>query len=502
LIEMVLLLNCVLLFCMLINSAPGEQYLQKMLYKHSFYRPRLALPDGRVPFWEIQKDAIASSEMLRLVPSVRGMSGAAWNTKPMVESSYWSVEITFRIHGQGRFGGDGMAFWYTAFKGQKGPVFGSNDYWNGLGIFFDTYDNDGQASVNDNPYVMAVINDGTKSFDHANDGRSMARGGCQLNYRNRHGPTKAKIEYKQNKLIVGITDGLSFYSPYQDCIILDNVQLPPNGFFGLSAATGGVADDHDVLSFVVFGLILDTAEKKGDLPDAEREQLKAKFEDMKKQFEAEKEQFQKEHPDEKPSESDDEEQFEQEEREDATERIVRQLFEGQAKVILAVTRFEQTLDSVAKRQEAIQSYLSSGGAVKPHATGDVVGGDTFNRQEVMQVMDFVRSATAILREQQSVLQQIMSNVNSLEHKIRIACAQGNQPVANREPAHSTGLEEIKRELEKIHLLQRTQQLPRIPPQEIRECLSLTHLCVVIAVQSIIVIIVIFFRSRGDKQKFY
>ncbi|KRZ89599.1 Protein ERGIC-53, partial [Trichinella sp. T8] len=491
LIEMVLLLNCVLLFCMLINSAPGEQYLQKMLYKHSFYRPRLALPDGRVPFWEIQKDAIASSEMLRLVPSVRGMSGAAWNTKPMVESSYWSVEITFRIHGQGRFGGDGMAFWYTAFKGQKGPVFGSNDYWNGLGIFFDTYDNDGQASVNDNPYVMAVINDGTKSFDHANDGRSMARGGCQLNYRNRHGPTKAKIEYKQNKLALQM-----------DCRFIHPIKIVSFWIMCSCLQMDFLAYDHDVLSFVVFGLILDTAEKKGDLPDAEREQLKAKFEDMKKQFEAEKEQFQKEHPDEKPSESDDEEQFEQEEREDATERIVRQLFEGQAKVILAVTRFEQTLDSVAKRQEAIQSYLSSGGAVKPHATGDVAGGDTFNRQEVMQVMDFVRSATAILREQQSVLQQIMSNVNSLEHKIRIACAQGNQPVANREPAHSTGLEEIKRELEKIHLLQRTQQLPRIPPQEIRECLSLTHLCVVIAVQSIIVIIVIFFRSRGDKQKFY
>ncbi|KRZ71610.1 Protein ERGIC-53, partial [Trichinella papuae] len=467
LIEMVLLLNCIVLFCMLINSAPGEQYLQKMLYKHSFYRPRLALPDGRVPFWEIQKDAIASSEMLRLVPSVRGMSGAAWNTKPMVEASYWSVEITFRIHGQGRFGGDGMLL--KAKKGQCSVVTTTGMDLASFSILM--------TMMNDNPYVMAVINDGTKSFDHANDGRSVARGGCQINYRNRHGPTKAKIEYKQNRLIVGITDGLSFYSPYQDCIILDNVQLPPNGFFGLSAATGGVADDHDVLSFVVFGLLPDTAEKKGDLPDAEREQLKAKFEDMKKQFEAEKEQ------------------------EDVTERIVRQLFEGQAKVILTVNRFEQTLDSVAKRQEAIQNYLSSGGAVKPHAAGVVAGGETFNRQEVMQVMDFVRSATAILREQQSVLQQIMSNVNSLEHKIRTACAQ-DKPVANREPAHSTAMEEIKRELEKIHLLQRTQQLPRIPPQEIKECLSLTHLCIVIAVQSIIVISVIFFRSRSDKQKFY
>ncbi|KRZ05565.1 Protein ERGIC-53 [Trichinella zimbabwensis] len=173
---------------------------------------------------------------------------------------------------------------------------------------------------------------------------------------------KSDREAKKIWQQVGITDGLSFYSPYQDCIILDNVQLPPNGFFGLSAAT----DDHDVLSFVVFGLLPDTAEKKGDLPDAEREQLKAKFEEMKRHFEAEKVQFQKEHPDEKPSESDDDEQFEQEEREDVTERIVRQLFE-----------------------EAIQNYLSSGGADKPHAAGVVASGETFNHQEVMQVMDFV-----------------------------------------------------------------------------------------------------------------
>ncbi|KRZ00897.1 hypothetical protein T11_13040, partial [Trichinella zimbabwensis] len=33
------------------------------------------------------------------------------------------------------------------------------------------------------------------------DGRSVARGGYQINYRNRHGLTKVKIEYKQNKLL-------------------------------------------------------------------------------------------------------------------------------------------------------------------------------------------------------------------------------------------------------------------------------------------------------------
>ena len=32
-------------------------------------------------------------------------------------------------------------------KGIEGPVFGSNDYWKGLAVFFDSFDNDGQVGV-------------------------------------------------------------------------------------------------------------------------------------------------------------------------------------------------------------------------------------------------------------------------------------------------------------------------------------------------------------------
>lgn len=56
-----------------------------------------------------------------------------------------------------------QAIWYTAEKGKEGPVFGSNDQWNGLGLFFDSFDNDG---LKNNPYVLAMLNDGTKVYDH------------------------------------------------------------------------------------------------------------------------------------------------------------------------------------------------------------------------------------------------------------------------------------------------------------------------------------------------
>ena len=42
-------------------------------------------------------------------------------------------------------------------------MFGSTDKWKGLGIFFDSFDNDGQRN---NPYIMAMVNDGTLVYDH------------------------------------------------------------------------------------------------------------------------------------------------------------------------------------------------------------------------------------------------------------------------------------------------------------------------------------------------
>jgi hypothetical protein len=57
-----------------------------------------------------------------------------------------------------------QAFWYTQSKGAyDGEVFGSSDKWVGLGLFFDSFDNDGKHN---NPYIMAVLNDGTKQFAH------------------------------------------------------------------------------------------------------------------------------------------------------------------------------------------------------------------------------------------------------------------------------------------------------------------------------------------------
>lgn len=90
--------------------------------------------------------------------------GAIWVKQPTT-FEWWEVELVFRINGRGRIGADGLAFWYTNSKGYyNGSVFGSSDLWTGLGVFFDSFDNDNKHN---NPYIMAVVNDGTKVFDHA-----------------------------------------------------------------------------------------------------------------------------------------------------------------------------------------------------------------------------------------------------------------------------------------------------------------------------------------------
>lgn len=42
---------------------------------------------------------------------------------------------------------------------------------------------------------------------------------------------------------------------YEICMRAENVHLPANGHFGVSAATGGLADDHDVSFGCIKGCI-------------------------------------------------------------------------------------------------------------------------------------------------------------------------------------------------------------------------------------------------------
>jgi hypothetical protein len=63
-----------------------------------------------------------------------------------IEFESFEFILTFRLGGGGRTGGDGLAVWLVEEPGTLGPVFGARDNWNGIGIFIDSYDNDGLVS--------------------------------------------------------------------------------------------------------------------------------------------------------------------------------------------------------------------------------------------------------------------------------------------------------------------------------------------------------------------
>lgn len=53
------------------------------------------------------------------------------------------------------------------------------------------------------PYISAMVNNGSLSYDHGKDGRSSELGGCSAEIRNREHDTYLAIRYSKGRLTVG-----------------------------------------------------------------------------------------------------------------------------------------------------------------------------------------------------------------------------------------------------------------------------------------------------------
>ncbi|KAI8580692.1 hypothetical protein K450DRAFT_235529 [Umbelopsis ramanniana AG] len=217
----------------------------KLDYKLSFKKPYYY--NNTVPFWQTSGDVIKAEDFIRLAPSVPGSKGRIWST---IANSHpeWEVNMQLRISGQHVGGGRGMAFWYAAEPNQDGPIFGSKDKWNGLGIWFDSYNPKTKS-----PMTMALVNDGTKQFASRVDPTQHMLGSCFQNYRNTYEPLYVKVTYR-NKTLSVMMDRENRGSSYRHCFKKQDVELPTGYFFGLSAASQNPADDHDVITLETWEL--------------------------------------------------------------------------------------------------------------------------------------------------------------------------------------------------------------------------------------------------------
>lgn len=95
-----------------------------------------------------------------------------------------------------------------------------------------------------------MINNGTLSFVHDEILTQLA--GCEANFRNVKCDTQISIEYFNEKLTVS-TDVENNHE-WKVCFELKNIQLSMGYFFGASATTGDLSDNHDIISFKFYEL--------------------------------------------------------------------------------------------------------------------------------------------------------------------------------------------------------------------------------------------------------
>ncbi|EZA56617.1 Protein ERGIC-53 [Ooceraea biroi] len=485
---LVFLISCV------VSSCHGETAHRKFEYKYSFKPPYLAQKDGSVPFWEYGGNAIASSENVRVALSLRSQKGAIWAKQP-TNFDWWEVDLVFRISGRGRIGADGLAFWYTTAKGSyNGTVFGSSDLWTGLGIFFDSFDNDNKHN---NPYIMAIVNDGTKVFDHANDGSTQQLAGCLRDFRNKPFATRARIEYYKNTLTLLFHNGMTNNEQdYDICFRVENVMLPKHGYFGVSAATGGLADDHDVLHFLTTSLYppgqLPTDGQKVSLE--EQAKLQQEYLDYQKKLDEQKEEYRKEHPD----------QFRKNEFEEYYEtenqRELRQIFNGQSQMFDALRELSRKLDEVVGRQERTLSLISQvqvgGVQVTGGQTGSQPGSqpvliDTIRRQEVDAVLNNQNIILNTAREIKAFVGEVHTKAES------ILSNQARAPTAQVQPMGYDYQSLVSEVRDGLNALKK--DVKSVGSADCPNCLTTTMFLLFIGIQMIILLVYSLYRDNKEAQ---
>jgi lectin, mannose-binding 2 len=209
---------------------------------------------------------------IRLTPDRQSKRGHVWSSR-RVDTNDWSVVLQFRVSGQGKtLFGDGLAFWFTDMPNiQPGEVFGVKDDFKGFAVIFDTFKNQEYANVHKD--ISVLTGDGKPG---AGDRRNTERAGCDSDFRYYEGADSfdvskslsfAKISLKGRTLKVSI-DPLATGN-FKVCFESTNV-LPADfdistGFFGLTATTGGLADNHDVLAMNAYKL--ESMDTEGPTPE-------------------------------------------------------------------------------------------------------------------------------------------------------------------------------------------------------------------------------------------
>ncbi|KAG9246982.1 lectin family integral membrane protein-like protein [Calycina marina] len=254
------------------SARTDENGIRRIQLRTHTLAPPYLDSDMQSRWWDFGGNTIIRADQyIRLTSDRPSQEGWVFSRLPLTATN-WEIEIEFKVQGNGNLHGDGFAMWLTKQRAQPGTVFGHVDKFEGIGIFFDTYKNNRPGTVF--PYVMAMVGDGQKPYDKANDGKDNEFMGCSARgIRGASIPTKAKLTYFQDKSLK-----LELMYKQEDQWVVcfettDPPTIPSVSYLGFSAETGELSDNHDIIS-VHTNNLYDT-KKKTDYTDTGKGSPKA-----------------------------------------------------------------------------------------------------------------------------------------------------------------------------------------------------------------------------------
>lgn len=240
---------CAPLLLLLIASGAAQSPNDDSAYmkrEHSLVKPYHGAGVG-MPYWDYSGSTLITSSYIRLTADLQSKRGSMWNHVPCMVRD-WEINVQFKVHGKGKeLFGDGMALWYAKEKLITGPVFGSRDYFSGLAIIMDTYSNHNGPHNHQHPYISAMVNNGSLHYDHDKDGTLTQLAGCEAKFRNVEHDTYLSVRYQDEVLTV--STNIENRNEWKQCFQVSGVRLPTGYYFGASAETGDLSDNHDILSY-------------------------------------------------------------------------------------------------------------------------------------------------------------------------------------------------------------------------------------------------------------
>ncbi|KAG5421641.1 hypothetical protein I9W82_000733 [Candida metapsilosis] len=219
-------------------------------------KPFLDESHFHVKNWNLNGNPIVeNNEYIRLTSLVPHSVSNMFSKMPIQAESF-EMELTFHIHNtEAKHGlvGDGLAVWFLDKPSQIGDVFGVRNEFTGLGIMMDTYKNGKRGQF---PFVNLMMGDGQTNYNKATDGYESRLAGCSakglVNPSSKE--TKMRLVYIKNGYLSIDFNFEGKHEDWRNCVTLTDVKLPHIKFLGLSAETGQLFENVDILENKIYAL--------------------------------------------------------------------------------------------------------------------------------------------------------------------------------------------------------------------------------------------------------